>query len=84
MYAENIKKAKDKKFSVIGYADKYTGNDRINTPLSKNRAQQVYDMLVNEFGVDKNQLVIDHKGGVDNMFYDIPRLSRVTIIRMIK
>ena len=48
MYAENIKKAKDKKFSVIGYADKYTGNDRINTPLSKNRAQQVYDMLVNE------------------------------------
>ena len=81
MYAENIKKAKDKKFSVIGYADKYTG---INTPLSKNRAQQVYDMLVNEFGVDKNQLVIDHKGGVDNMFYDIPRLSRVTIIRMIE
>ena len=84
MYAENIKKAKDKKFSVTGYADKYTGNDKINTPLSKNRAQKVYDMLVNEFGVDKNQLVIDHKGGVDNMFYDIPKLSRVTIIRMIE
>lgn len=84
MYAENIKKAKDKKFSVTGYADKYTGNDKINTPLSKNRAQKVYDMLVNEFGVDKNQLVIDHKGGVDNMFYDIPKLSRVTVIRMIE
>ena len=39
----------------------------------------MYDCLVNEFGVSGSQLRVDHKGGVGNMFYDDPRLSRAVI-----
>lgn len=81
-YAEMIKKAPGKKFKIVGYADKYTGNDSINTPLSRARAEKVYNVLVEEFGISKEQLTIDYRGGVDNMFYDTPYLSRVTIIKM--
>ena len=45
------------------------------------RAEAVYDCLVNEYGVSESQLKIDYKGGVDNMFYDDPRLSRAVITR---
>ena len=39
----------------------------------------MYNCFVEEFGVDKAQLKLDYKGGVDNMFYDDPRLSRAVI-----
>ena len=51
----------------------------MNERLSKERAEAVYDCLVNEFGVSGSQLRVDHKGGVGNMFYDDPRLSRAVI-----
>lgn len=68
-------------YTITGYADKGTGNDEINERLSKARAEAVYDCLVNEFGVSKDQLRLDYKGGVDNMFYDDPRVSRAVITR---
>ena len=55
------------------------GSKRVNERLSKERAEAVYDCLVNEFGVSGSQLRVDHKGGVGNMFYDDPRLSRAVI-----
>ena len=61
--------------------DAVTGNKEINDRLSKARAEAVYDCLVNEFGVNPNQLRVDYKGGVDNMFYDDPALSRAVITR---
>lgn len=80
--AEAIKDNPEKTFMITGYADKATGNDRINNKLSEERAKIVYDTLVNEFNVNPSQLEIDHKGGVENMFYDKNNLSRVAIIRM--
>ena len=65
---------------VIGYADAGTGSKGLNMKLSEKRAQVVYDCLVNEFGVKASQLQMDYKGGVENMFYDDPRLSRSVII----
>ena len=37
------------------------------------------DCLVKEFGVNSSQLKVEYKGGVDNMFYDDPRMSRAVI-----
>ena len=82
MMAEAIKKGdKDAVYTVTGYADAGTGSKAFNERLSKKRAEAVYNCLVNEFGVDKSQLQIDYKGGVDNMFYDDPRLSRAVIMK---
>ena len=83
LFAETIKKADPNVVYVItGYADKGTGSVERNVILSKNRARVVYECLVNEFGVPKKQLRVDHKGGVDNMFYNDPRLSRAVITRI--
>lgn len=68
-------------YTITGYADAGTGNTVINQRLSKERAEAVYQCLVNEFGVSKSQLRIDYKGGVGNMFYNDPRLSRAVITR---
>lgn len=82
LMAEAIK-AGDKSvvYTITGYADAGTGSKRINERLSKRRAEAVRDCLVKEFGVSESQLRVDHKGGVDNMFYDDPRLSRAVITK---
>lgn len=67
-------------FTIAGYADEGTGSKRINEELSAARAQAVYNCLTEEYGVDESQLRIVSKGGVDNMFYDDPRLSRSVIM----
>ena len=83
LFAETIKKADPNAVYIItGYADKGTGSIERNVILSKNRARVVYECLVNEFGVPKKQLRVDHRGGVDNMFYNDPRLSRAVITRI--
>ena len=80
MLAEVIKQGDPSAvYTVTGYADAGTGSKALNERLSKARAEAVYNCLVNEFGVDKSQLKIDYKGGVDNMFYDDPRMSRAVI-----
>lgn len=82
MLAEVIKQGdKNVVYTITGYADAGTGSKATNERLSKARAQAVYDCLVKEFGVSQSQLRIDYKGGVDNMFYDDPRLSRAVITR---
>lgn len=82
MLAEVIKQGdKNVVYTITGYADAGMGSKATNERLSKARAQAVYDCLVKEFGVSQSQLRIDYKGGVDNMFYDDPRLSRAVITR---
>lgn len=66
-------------YNISGYADEGTGSKRINEKLSADRAQAVYNCLTEEYGVDESQLRVVSKGGVDNMFYDDPRLSRAVI-----
>ena len=81
MCAQAIKDApQDTKFMIVGYADKATGSPEINEILSRERAESVRECLVNEFGVPLSRLDISWKGGVGNMFYDDPALSRVVII----
>lgn len=80
MLAEVIKKGDPNSvYTITGYADEGTGSEELNRELSKERADAVYDCLVKEFGISQSQLRIDYKGGVDNMFYNDPRLSRAVI-----
>ncbi|UIR56020.1 OmpA family protein [Sphingobacterium sp. SRCM116780] len=79
-FAKVIKEAReDIVYKITGYADKGTGTPEINERLSKARAQAIYDVLVKEFNVPTSQLQVDHKGGVENMYYNDPRLSRSVI-----
>ena len=82
--ADLIKSTPNTKYLVCGYADKQTATPAHNLMLSENRAKAVYNALVNEFGVNPNQLVMDFKGGVDYMFYNMKELSRCTMITSIK
>lgn len=68
-------------YTITGYADEGTGTPKRNWWLSENRARVVYECLVNEFGVPAERLRTDYKGGVDNMFYDEPKLSRAVITK---
>ena len=68
-------------YTITGYADAGTGSEKLNERLSKARAEAVYECLVNEFKVPASQLQIDYKGGVENMFYDDPRMSRAVIMQ---
>ena len=77
--AKIMKENKNAVYTIIGYADKGTGTKEFNQFLSKSRAEAVYNCLVNEFGVPASLLKITYEGGVDNMFYDDPRVSRAVI-----
>lgn len=76
--ADIIKASAGRKFHVTGYADKGTGTNSINQTLSEKRAHNVADILVKTYGVNRSQLVVSGKGGVDK-HPSIPVLDRVVI-----
>lgn len=78
--ADFIKSAPDTKFLVTGFADKQTSTPDHNLWLSEHRAANVYNMLINDFGVNPAQLEVDYQGGVDYMFYTDEDLSRCVMI----
>ncbi|MDD3034286.1 MAG: OmpA family protein [Bacteroidales bacterium] len=77
-YADMIKKSGEN-YKIMGHADKETGNKKINQKLSEQRAKNVYDALVNKFGVNPSQLEIIAKGDTDEP-YNKPVLNRVVVI----
>ena len=79
--AEAIKSCDGKQFTLEGYADNTTGTAEINERLSRERIAAVMECLVEEFGVPRSQLKSEVKGGVSNMFYNDPALSRAVIIK---
>ncbi len=77
-FADMIKKSGNK-FKIMGSADKATGNKKINMRLSQERANRVYDALVNKFGVNPSQLEVIAKGD-ENEPFGKPVLNRVVIL----
>ena len=78
--ASMMKATPNQKYLICGYADKHTGTVERNIWLAEHRAKNVFKILTEEFGVPASQLVLDDKGGVENMYYDDPQLSRSAII----
>jgi len=82
--ADLIKSTPEIRYLICGYADKQTATPEHNQMLSEKRSQAVYDVLVEQFGINPAQLVRDAKGGVDYMFYNEKELSRCVMITAIQ
>jgi len=77
--ADVIKKSNGAKFRLIGSADSYTATPAYNQQLSMRRCEAVRDWLVNEYGVNPDQLILDPIGGIDR--YRPPYVNRMVIIK---
>lgn len=67
-------------YKITGYADSGTGTKSINDRLARKRAEAIYNVLIKEFGVSASKLRVDSAGGVENMYYNDPRLSRAVLM----
>ncbi|MBR1712266.1 MAG: OmpA family protein [Alloprevotella sp.] len=60
--AEFMKKYKDVKVQVVGYADKGTGNAKLNAMYAQKRAENFKEDLVARYGVEADVISTDSKG----------------------
>lgn len=60
--AQFMKKHKDAKVLIVGYADKGTGNPQLNMKYAGLRAKECKDALVKLYGCDSNNILTDSKG----------------------
>lgn len=73
-----LNKYPEAKVSVTGYADKGTGNPRINVGYAEKRAKKVADILANKYGISRDRMIVDSKGDTVQP-YEQNNLNRVTI-----
>ena len=66
--AEFMKKYEDVHVSVVGYADKGTGNAELNRGYAKARADQFRNDLLKRFDVDPARISTDSKGSDEQPF----------------
>ena len=72
-----MKEHSNAKVSLCGYADKQTGNARINERLSKERAEAVAEALKAQ-GIAESRITVDYKGDTAQPFGTAEE-NRVTI-----
>lgn len=73
-----MKKYPDSKVTVTGYADKKTGNAKINRDLSIKRANAVADALRLQHGIDAERIKVEAKGDTEQPYAEND-LNRVSI-----
>ena len=78
-YMADVIKASKKTYTITGYADNSTGSENRNLELSQQRAEAVYNALINA-GVDRSKIKVDYKGCSVQPF-DKDYLNRVAIIK---
>lgn len=76
--AAYMAKYPDCKVTLTGYADKGTGNAKINSRLSEGRVNYVADLLRNEYNIDADRIYTEFKGDTVQPFADNDS-NRVTI-----
>ncbi len=76
--AEYMKQNPNSKITITGYADKDTGSSSYNQTLSERRAQAVYDLLVNNYGISADRLV-KSAAGSSVQPYDTNNWNRIVI-----
>lgn len=76
--ADYLKKYPEAKVAVTGYADKGTGNAKINTTYARKRADMVAKMLTSKFGISSKRIIVDSKGDSVQPYKENAK-NRVTI-----
>lgn len=76
--SEWIKAHPDVKVTIKGYADKNTGTNAYNLDLATRRAENVKAILVNDFGVDEEQLNVCGVGDAEQP-YNTNNWNRVVV-----
>lgn len=77
--AKYLKENPDKKVRVIGYTDKETGTAVINEKLSRQRAQNVADIMTGKYGIDQNRVIVEWEGQTKPPF-DVKEWNRAVIL----
>lgn len=73
-----LKKYPDAKVVITGYADKGTGNPKINMGYSQKRAKVVADTLMKQYGISADRITYSAKGDTEQPYENQP-LNRVSI-----
>lgn len=68
--ADLMKTSEDAVFTVTGYADKGTGNAKLNKMYAEKRAVDVTNKLINEHGLSADRIKSDSKGDTVQPFED--------------
>ncbi|MDU1892703.1 MAG: OmpA family protein [Dysgonomonas sp.] len=77
--AKYLRENPDKKVRVIGYTDKATGSAAINEKLSRERAQNVADIITGKYGIDKSRVITTWEG-MANPPFDVVEWNRAVIM----
>lgn len=81
--AEWMKANPEQKVAIVGYADKGTGTPSYNMGLSKRRAQSVYNILTDKYGIDASRLEMKAEGS-DSQPYGENNWNRIVIFNVQK
>lgn len=79
--AEWMKANPDKNVVINGYADKDTGTADYNLALSKKRAEKVYDVMTNYYGINPDRLTVKYEGS-NIQPYDVNNWNRIVVFTL--
>ena len=77
--ADIIKNSNGEKFRLIGSADSHTATPPYNQKLSTKRCEAVKKILVDKYGIDPNQLILEPIGGINE--YSPYWVNRAVVIK---
>ena len=77
--SQYLKNNPDMKVRIVGYTDKETGTPAINERLSRERAQNVADVMTGKHGISKDRITVDWKGQTAPPF-DVKEWNRAVIM----
>jgi len=66
--AKFLRENTDKKVRIVGYTDKATGTAAINERLSRERAQNVSDLMTGKYGIAKDRVIVNWEGQTNPPF----------------
>ena len=79
--AQWMKANPDNRVIINGYADKDTGTAEFNLALSKRRAEKVYDVMTNYYGISPSRLTVKYEGSKVQP-YDVNNWNRIVVFTM--
>lgn len=77
--AQDLKDNPQFKVRVIGYTDRKTGTSQINEKLSAERAQNVARILISDYGISRDRVIVEWVGDKEPPF-DKPEWNRAVIL----